>query len=90
MTTDIPETTDPIDVPDEAVAITLTPAEVANVLRVAPATVRRWCEDGTMPCARIGGRWRIDAAELDVWLAEHTKTSRPRGQDYTEGRTNKL
>ena len=46
----------------------LTPAEVGELLRVTPQTVRRLCAAGDLPAVRIGGQWRIPIAELDARL----------------------
>jgi excisionase family DNA binding protein len=48
----------------------LTPAEVATMLRVKPATISRWSlEDPTMPVTRLPGRVvRYEAEALGRWL----------------------
>jgi hypothetical protein len=38
-------------------------------LRVHPATVRRWCSKGIIPCRRIGKRYWLDPDELAKALA---------------------
>jgi len=42
----------------------LTVDEVAAYLKVADATVRRWCRDGTLPALKIGHQYRVRAANL--------------------------
>lgn len=43
----------------------MTPREAAGVLRVCPATVRRWAREGSIPSVRIGGGClRIPSGEL--------------------------
>ncbi len=42
----------------------LTVDEVAVYLKVAGATVRRWCRDGTLPALKIGHQYRVRAADL--------------------------
>ena len=43
-----------------------TPDEVAELLRVHPATVRRWIGSGQVHAIRLpGGNYRITEAELD-------------------------
>lgn len=43
----------------------MTVAEVAEFLRVAPSTVRRWVRDGAIPAFRIGGR-RVGIRRSDL------------------------
>lgn len=49
----------------------LTPAEVAEILKVHPRTVLRLAQqDPTMPATRIGTRLvRFEKAALERWLA---------------------
>lgn len=42
----------------------LTPVETAVRLDVSAATVRRWVSEGRLPATRVGGRYRIDPADL--------------------------
>ncbi len=53
----------------------LTTAEVAHLLKMTEATVRRWIRDGALPAIQIGREWRIAAADLDEFLAH--RTTRP-------------
>lgn len=43
----------------------LTPREAARRLGVSGGTVRRWLSEGRLEGVRVGGRYRIDAAELE-------------------------
>jgi excisionase family DNA binding protein len=44
----------------------LTVSQVAAVLNVHPATVRRWIASGALPATRLpGGTYRVDATDLD-------------------------
>ena len=43
----------------------LSPAQVAQLVNIAPATVGRWCELGTIEAVKIGRVWRIP--EHAVW-----------------------
>lgn len=52
-----------------AVADALTPAEVAELLRVDVYTVRRWITQGALPAYRIGRSLRIAPATLDAFVA---------------------
>jgi excisionase family DNA binding protein len=40
----------------------LTVSEAAEALRLSERTVRRRCQDGTIPTTRVGRVWRIDPA----------------------------
>jgi excisionase family DNA binding protein len=47
----------------------LTGLEVAELLRIAPVTVRRMAQMGQIPGAlRIGGRWIFSVEELERWM----------------------
>lgn len=50
----------------------LTPAEVAEQLRISPITAIRLCRAGDLPAVKIGGRWRIPADDL----RDHLDTKR--------------
>ena len=51
----------------------LTPAEVAEALRITRQTVYSLIEAGDIEARRIGGQWRIPSTELDRMLEEGTK-----------------
>ena len=40
--------------------VTITPQEAAQLVGVCERTIRRACERGELPAARIGRRWRIN------------------------------
>ncbi len=44
----------------------LTVAEVAQILRLNPQTVRNWIDAGTLPATRVGRRVRIKQSDLDL------------------------
>ena len=48
----------------------LTIGEVAEILRVHPATIYRLVKKGALPAFKIGGNWRINPMVLDAWLAD--------------------
>lgn len=48
-----------------------TVKEVADRLKVAEATVRRWIKDGQLRAIDIGKGWRIADADLDEFLLAH-------------------
>lgn len=41
--------------------VLVTPAEIAHVTGYTPARIRMLCQEGRIPCARHGGRWRVYA-----------------------------
>lgn len=43
----------------------LTVAEVAELLRLNPQTVRNWIDAGSLPAVRVGRRVRIKRSDLD-------------------------
>jgi excisionase family DNA binding protein len=54
----------------------LTVAEVANLLRIAPVTVRRLARKGQIPgTLRIGDRWLFSVEELERWVKTTTATT---------------
>jgi excisionase family DNA binding protein len=54
----------------------LTVAEIADELRLTPATIRTWISDGTLQAKRAGKRkWLVRRSELDRML---------RGEDYAD------
>lgn len=48
----------------------LTIGEVAEILRVHPATIYRLVKKGDLPAFKIGGNWRINLKVLDAWLTD--------------------
>lgn len=46
----------------------LTTTEAATIMRVTPATVRRWCEAGTLPAVKPRGQWLIAESDLQAML----------------------
>lgn len=56
----------------------LTVTEVANELRVTPATVREWLRAQTLHGMRLGHRagWRVRASELARFIREREGSGR--------------
>ena len=46
----------------------LTVPEVAALLRVDPATVRRWINSGRLAAVRLGHGWRVPQTAIDAAL----------------------
>ncbi|HET9094920.1 MAG TPA: helix-turn-helix domain-containing protein [Solirubrobacteraceae bacterium] len=71
----------------------LTVAEVADVLRLNPQTVRNWIDAGSLPAVRIGRRVRIKKSDLDRIVddgyqgapAPASATSAPNASDFWGG-----
>ncbi len=63
----------------------LTVADVANRLKVHPATVKRWLRDGKMGGVLLGDRagWRVSEDDLTRFLESQRQTP----QDQVEGKT---
>lgn len=68
MTTPLPRKPAP-DVVEAAESTFLTVPEVAALLRVDPATVRRWCASKTLAASKPGRDYRITRAAVDDLLA---------------------
>lgn len=49
--------------------------EVAEYLRVAPATIYRLAQKGQIPCGKVGRSWRFHKEAIDRWIAVHPKFS---------------
>ena len=54
----------------------LSAEDVAEYLGVGEVTVYRWCREGTLPCLKIGRRWRVRREVLEDFLkrSEHPTT----------------
>jgi excisionase family DNA binding protein len=44
--------------------------EVADYLRVAPATIYRLAQAGKIPCGKVGRAWRFRKQAIDKWITE--------------------
>ena len=52
----------------ERVDVVFTPREVANRLKVSVATIHRLIRRSMLPAVKVGGQYRILAAELEERL----------------------
>ena len=62
---------------------TLTPNEVAKILKLHPFTVTRLAREGKLPAFKVGGVWRIKKDEFERWIAsmlpkQHRQVTRSR------------
>lgn len=48
-----------------------TVKEIADLLKVNEATVRRWIKDGELRAIDIGKGWRIGGDDLDAFIEGH-------------------
>ncbi|MFB3828942.1 MAG: helix-turn-helix domain-containing protein [Bryobacteraceae bacterium] len=44
----------------------------ARAVGVSPETIRRWCDQGRIPCVKLVGRWRIFRSEFVTWISTST------------------
>jgi excisionase family DNA binding protein len=55
----------------------MTVDEVAESLRTSPSTVRRLIRHGELGALRIGSQWRVDADDLEAFVAAATTERTP-------------
>jgi excisionase family DNA binding protein len=48
----------------------LTVQEVAEMLKITPATVYAWCRAGKLPAFKIGQQWRIRGRALEEMMRQ--------------------
>ncbi len=66
----------------------LTVAEVAEILRLNPQTVRNWIDQGTLPAIRMGRRVRIKRSDFDRVVEQSYSAgpnSGPNAEDFWGG-----
>jgi len=71
---------------EERLGQLLRTEEVAEYLGVGPVTVYRWCREGSLPCVKIGRRWRVhrEALEEFVRRSERSETLTGRLRTFIE------
>ena len=52
---------------------TLTPSEVAKILKLHPFTVTRLAREGKIPAFKVGGVWRVRKDQFERWMNRQTK-----------------
>lgn len=55
----------------------LTIEQIADYLQVSREKIYKLCQRGKMPASKLGGQWRFDRKEIDLWL----KKQRPRKRE---------
>lgn len=51
---------------------TLTPTEIAKMLRIHPLSVTRLARQRKIPAMKIGGVWRFRRDEFERWLKQQS------------------
>ena len=46
----------------------MTTGEIAEILNVKPATIRKWIESGSLDALPVGQQWRIKLSALEAFL----------------------
>ena len=59
---------------------TLTPNEVAEVLKLHPFTVTRLAREGKLPAFKVGGAWRFRKDRFEQWVEERTNGNQKQKQ----------
>jgi excisionase family DNA binding protein len=49
----------------------LTVPQAAQFLATSPSTLRKWLGAGTFPGFRLNGEWRLNPADVLVYLTNH-------------------
>jgi len=49
----------------------LTIEELAEYLKISRSTLYKLAQDGSLPGAKIGKRWRFHKDAIDNWLGQH-------------------
>ena len=53
---------------------TLTPNEIAKILRIHPFSVTRLARQKKLPAFKVGGVWRFRKDQFFSWIETQTKT----------------
>ena len=61
---------------------TLTPNEIAKILRIHPFTVTRLAREGKIPAFKIGGIWRFRKDQFEQWIAQQEPKLLKQGQRW--------
>ena len=57
---------------------TITPNEIAAILRIHPFTVTRLAREGKLPGFKVGGIWRFRKDQFEQWIEERTNSKAKR------------
>ena len=51
---------------------TVTPNEIAKILRIHPFTVTRLAREGKIPAFKVGGIWRFRKDQFEQWIERNS------------------
>jgi len=51
--------------------------ELADYLKLKKQTIYNWLNQGKISGIKVGGVWRFDRKEIDVWLKSRHRLSKP-------------
>lgn len=54
--------------------------ELADYLRLQKQTIYNWLHDGKISGIKVGGVWRFDKKEVDLWLKSQRRKAKPAPQ----------
>jgi excisionase family DNA binding protein len=55
---------------------TITPNEIAAILRIHPFTVTRLAREGKLPGFKVGGIWRFRKDQFEQWINAQSRADR--------------
>ena len=62
---------------------TITPNEIAKILRIHPFTVTRLAREGKLPAFKVGGIWRFRKDQFEEWIKRRTNRLEDAGRART-------
>jgi excisionase family DNA binding protein len=62
--------------PDNSLLLALGLVESANAVGIAPRTLRKAASEGAIPSVKLGRRLLFKVADLEEFLARHTRNGR--------------
>lgn len=51
--------------------------ELANYLKLKKQTIYNWLHEGKISGMKVGGVWRFDRKEIDIWLKSRRRMAHP-------------
>jgi excisionase family DNA binding protein len=59
---------------------TITPNEIAAILRIHPFTVTRLAREGKLPGFKVGGIWRFRKDQFEQWINAQSTAGKNRSK----------
>ena len=59
---------------------TITPNEIAGILRIHPFTVTRLAREGKLPGFKVGGIWRFRKDQFEQWINAQSTAGKNRSK----------